>query len=477
LVLVGKGNNGGDALVAARRLAEVFGWRLTVVVTADRRVDMHLAAVQTPELQTRVQIIKATTDWSLRACQIVDQLLGHVDVVLDGLLGIGATGPLRGEVAGILARCEAIDGPSGQVRVAIDVPSGLNANTGEAATGAFRATHTLSTGPAKPGCYVGEGRRLAGRVEELDIGLPEATWSRRDARGLPDDGSIWRVGAREASTIMPARPDRSHKGSFGRVLIVGGCTRYPGAPVLASLGAIHGGAGVVSVARPTGATGVDLPPEVVSVPIKVAEDAFGPDAVRCLVAASVRMRALVIGPGLGTEASTTHAIRAFVSALPPSLPVVLDADCLNALAGTMGGRDAPWVVTPHAVEMSRLTGLPTDEVTRNPMGVARDAARQWGVVVILKGAPTVIASSRGTVAIGAYANAALATGGSGDALAGLVGALLAQGSSPWQSAVLGVTIHAVAGEIWRRDHGRSGARASQLAACIPVATSLLARMA
>lgn len=477
VVLVGKGNNGGDALVASRRLAELYRWRVTTVVVANREADDHLAALHKPELHALVTVVAATANSFERALEAVERALLSADVVIDGLLGIGATGPLRGQIAAILDRCDAVPAWGGQARIAIDIPSGVDANTGEAAAGAFCATRTLSTGPAKPGCFVGEGGRLAGFVDVLDIGLPDAVWPLRQAVNVEDDGTMRRVTAREAAVIVPARPNRSHKGSFGRVLVVGGSARYPGAPVLAALGAVHGGAGVVSVARPTLASRVNLPPEVVAASVEVAGDAFGPDDVQCLVAASARARAVVVGPGLGTEARTIEAVRLFVGRLSPSLPVVIDADGLNALAGTMDGRNAQWVVTPHAAEMSRLAAASIAEVIRDPISVAREAAQRWGVVVVLKGAPTVIATPRGTVAVGAYANAALATGGSGDVLAGLVGALFAQRLTAWHAAVAGVATHAVAGEFWRRHHGSSGARASQLAAFIPDAAAMVARMA
>ena len=473
VVLVGKGNNGGDALVAARRLGINFGWRLSVVVVASRVEDEHLSALEAPDLSARVRVYR----WSRGSTSdALDRALADADVVLDGVLGIGATGALRGEALEVLARCSAITGPPGQARIAIDIPSGVDADTGMATADAFRATRTLSTGPAKPGCFVGSGGALAGYVDVLDIGLPASAWPPSEAVGLPDDGAIRRVGAREASMVLPARPDRSHKGSFGRVLVVGGCANYPGAPVLASIGAIHGGAGVVSVARPNGVAGVALPAEVVEVPLHKGAEDLGSIDVEAIVRASLRMRAVVVGPGLGTAASTVAAVRATVAALGSTIPMVVDADGLNALAGTMDGRCSPWVVTPHVAEMARLTDLAIDEVLQDPIGIARLAAQRWGVVVVLKGAPTVIASPRGSVVIGAYANAALATAGSGDVLAGLVGALLAQGSSPWHAAIAGVTIHAIAGEIWRRDHGVSGARASDLAAHIPGARALIARM-
>ena len=476
-VLVGKGNNGGDALVAAGRLASAYGWRLTIGVAMNRASDAHLVALHAPEYASRVRIERVGALAGAESVDAIDQAMAASTVVIDGLLGIGASGPLRGDVEAVLARCAMVSRGPGQAWIAIDIPSGVDADTGEAAQGAFRATRTLSTGPAKPGCFVGEGATLAGYVDVLDIGLPERSWLRHEPRGVPDDGMIRRVGAREAAAILPERPDHSHKGSFGRVLIVGGSGRYAGAPALCALGAIHGGAGVVTVARPRRATGVGLPPEAVAVSMRRDDGAFDARDVEIVVDVSARMRALVIGPGLGSEQSTMEAVRVLVAALPSAVPLVVDADGLNALAGTMDDRDAPWVVTPHAAEMARLTGLSIDEVLRDPIGVARGSARRWGVIVVLKGAPTVIASPRGSVVVGAHTNAALATGGSGDVLAGLIGALLSQGASPWHAAVVGVTLHAVAAEVWRREHGNAGARASDLAALLPKARKVMVGMA
>ncbi|MFM7196414.1 MAG: NAD(P)H-hydrate dehydratase [Chloroflexota bacterium] len=476
-VLVGKGNNGGDALVAARRLTSAYGWDMTIGVASSRAPDGHLDALQSPDLASRVRIKRIGAHAGADAMDAIDQALSSSAVVVDGLLGIGATGPLRGDVEAILARCAAASRTPGQAWIAIDIASGVDADTGKAALGAFRATRTLSTGPAKPGCFVGEGATLAGYVDVLDIGLPDLAWTRHEPRGVPDDGTIHRVGGREAAAILPARPDHSYKGSFGRVLVVGGCGLYPGAPALSALGAIHGGAGVVTVARPGRATDASWPPEVVSAPMASDGTSFAISDVDRVVEVATRMRALVVGPGLGSEGSTREAVRTLMAALPFAVPLVVDADGLNALVGTMDGRNAPWVVTPHAAEMARLTGLSIEAVLRDPIGVAREAARRWGVVVVLKGAPTVVASPGLSVAVGAHTNAALATAGSGDVLAGLIGALLAQGASPWHGAVAGVTVHAVAAELWRRDHGSAGARAADLAARLPDARRLVTLMA
>ena len=479
LVLVGKGNNGGDALVAARHLSVRHGWRLLVAIVAERPAGNHLADLRTACAEGEVDVVVAGSGAPRGWEERVDTALAEVDVVIDGLLGIGARGNPRGDVAGLLARCAASPPGRRQARVAIDVPSGVDADRGTAGEDAFQATRTLATGPAKPGTFVGAGGALAGRVDVLDIGLPRGAWPGTGASTPCDDGGTYRVAAREASFLFPPRPDRSHKGTFGRVAIVGGCARYPGAPVLAALGAIHGGAGLVAVARPRVATAVPLPAEAIAIELPDGSgDHFDSAHVGAILGGAATIRAVVLGPGLGTAPETVEAVRNLVARLAREAPIVVDADGLNALAGTMdrdGTRGGTWVVTPHAAEMARLTGLEIRDVVEDPLTVARATALRWGAVVVLKGAPTVVASPRGTTMIGAYSNAALATAGSGDVLSGLIASFLAQGASPWASAVAGVTVHAVAAEAWRRDHGNAGMRASDLAARLPVARTLVAR--
>ena len=490
--LVGKGNNGADALVACGHLARSRRWRVRLCLSQSRAGDPHLAWADDPDLVGLVEVI-AGDDSETLPRRLADWL-GSSDVVLDGLLGIGASGPARGAVRAVLEVCDQFRAQPGQFRIAIDVPSGVDADTGGADPVAFQATHTFATGLVKVGTVLGDGAAKSGRVVELDIGIPGFVRPEL-GRTLSDDGGTWRAVPAHVAHLLPARPDRSHKGTFGRVLVLGGSGRYPGAPVLAALGAIEAGSGLVTIANAGQDAGVVPPVEAVVLPL--VQDASTPGVLNLahldvVVEHLERCRGLVIGPGLGLDGATVTAVRELLARIgtrDQSLTVVVDADALNAISpvapdhwplGALVGTSVPdrgcsFVFTPHLAEMARLTGQTVETVGRDPVSIARGSAMSWGVVVVLKGAPSVVASPTGTVVVGAYANAALATAGSGDVLAGVIASLAAQGASPWESAVTGMTLHALAGEAWRTQHGSAGLRASDLSVWLPVARRMLER--
>ena len=253
LALIGKGNNGADALVACSHLARSCGWGVRLCLMQSRAGDPHLAWINDPDLTGLVEVALAD-DPEIIPNRLADWL-GASDMVLDGLLCIGASGLARGAVRAILEVCDRFRAQPGQFRIAIDVPSGVDADTGAADPIAFQATHTFATGPAKVGTVIGDGAAKAGRVVELDIGIPGDVLLEL-GRTFADDGGTWRAMPAQVAHLLPARPDRSHKGTFGRVLILGGSGRYPGAPVLAGLGAIEAGGGLVTIANAGKSVGV-----------------------------------------------------------------------------------------------------------------------------------------------------------------------------------------------------------------------------
>jgi NAD(P)H-hydrate epimerase len=231
LVLAGRGNNGGDALIAARHLARHHGVACRVYLASDRGDDPWLAWAR----QTAAPVVVHTS----AQADVLRQWLGEADVVLDGLLGIGGRLPLAGAVAEILEQCRDIR-PAGQRRIAVDVPTGVHADTGDVDQRAFRADLTLATGPAKPGLFIHPGAACAGRVRALDIGLPAAA----------AEGGVWRLAPHEVAARLPARPDDSHKGTYGKVLVIAGSGRYIGAAYLSGAAAVRTGAGLVTLALP-----------------------------------------------------------------------------------------------------------------------------------------------------------------------------------------------------------------------------------
>ena len=466
LVLVGKGNNGGDALIAARRLHERAGMAVRLCLLADRGRDPWSEWAEVSGVGRVVH--------SPRNGERLERWLDEADVVLDGLLGIGARLPLSGALATML-QTVAERRPAGQRRVAIDVPTGVDADTGRADARAFRADVTLATGPAKSGTLIHPGAEYAGRVVPLSIGL----------RREPLD-DVARIGPREAAAFLPPRPDDSHKGTYGKVLVIAGSERYTGAAYLTSTAAVRAGAGLVTLAAPPSVRLAVTPrsPETTFLPLR--EDPSTPGALTtghlgALLDALPGYDALVIGPGLGTAPATRELVALLterLAAMDNAPRVLIDADGLNALAsrGAWARSTAgPWVLTPHPGEMGRLIGRDSAAVQNDRLATATARAAEWGQVVVLKGAPSIIAAPDGAVRLTPFANDALAVAGTGDVLSGTIGALLAQGVEPFAAAVSGSYVHGLAGELWRGARGSAGLPAGALAEQLPAAFDTLRR--
>ena len=470
LVLAGRGNNGGDAIIAARTLARAFGAAVAIYLVAAREGDPLLAWTE------GAGVLLAThgtpgADGSLR------RWLGDAAVVLDGILGIGGRLPLEGPVAEILAVCREV-APAGQRRVAVDVPTGVQADTGQVDEVAFRAHLTLTTGPAKVGLFIHPGAAHAGRIRSVDIGV------------VPEDEppTLWRQEAAGVAGTLPARPDDSNKGTYGKVLVVAGCERYIGAAGLAARAAVRAGAGLVTLAVPEAVrraiagsgletTYLALPPD------PDAPGALGAANAGAILEAAAGYDALAIGPGIGDHPSTHRLILALAAGLAEgddSPPAVIDADALNALS-LAGDWPRPgrlrWVLTPHPGEMGRLRRKSVREVQADRLATARGAARDWGQAVLLKGAPSIVAAPDGRACLSVFANAALASAGSGDVLTGAVAALLAQGLDPFAAAGAGSYLHGLSGERWRARHGDAGLAAAHLAEDLPGAARALRSLA
>ncbi|MGI8423658.1 MAG: NAD(P)H-hydrate dehydratase [Chloroflexota bacterium] len=459
LALLGKGNNGGDAAIAARHLRAYHGMRAVLYLVGPRPDDPLLEWTESSEVETIVHGPQSITR--------LGALLLDAAVVLDGILGIGARLPLDGVIAEVLDACRATR-PAAQRRIAVDIPTGVDADSGQADERAFRADLTLATGPAKPGLLIHPGAAFAGRVRTLDIGLVD-----------PDPhGATRRLDASDVARLLPRRPDNSHKGTYGKVLVVGGSDRYVGAPLLAGGAAIRAGAGLVTLAVPAAVRNTLAGPSPETTYLPLADDPAAPGRLTPghlgpLLDAARSVGAVAIGPGLGAEPETRRVVMLLLERLgKDGPPVVLDADGLNALAGTPADEwpspsESRWVLTPHPGEMARLAGVDNPAVQRDRLTLARAKAREWGQVLVLKGAPSIIGSPDGQSRLSAFANAALAAGGTGDVLTGIIAALIAQGLSPFDAACAGAHVHGLAGELWRAEHGAAGMPASALIELIP----------
>ena len=460
VVLAGPGNNGGDGLVAARHLFD-WGADLTVYMPGGHRREERLEEIQKREIPA----IDGRED---PGQALLEQVLMGSDMVIDALLGIGQARPLEaGEpIAGALQKLAAARASYQPPKLlAVDLPTGVNADSGAVDPLAVEPDMTVTFGLPKVGMYQAPASAMLGRVQVIDIGIPKAA---QEAVKLELLTSRW------ARTNLPARPEDANKGTFGKVLVVGGSRRYVGAVQLAATAAYRAGAGLVTVAAPERV--VELvaaaAPEVTWLPQAVSETGGLPgEAAIALRNEWPGFRAAVLGPGLGDDAET----RAFTWAALPDLAdlangSVIDADALNALASmpdAPGRVPANAVLTPHPGELARLMNTTVADVQSRRLGIASEAAVKYGCTVVLKGAHSVIASADGRTTLSPFANPLLATAGSGDVLAGMIGGYLAQGAAPFEAACLGVYFHGAAGEILREEYGSAGLLAGEIAARLP----------
>ncbi|HXG41598.1 MAG TPA: NAD(P)H-hydrate dehydratase [Dehalococcoidia bacterium] len=468
LVLVGPGNNGGDGLVAARHLHD-WGAQVEVYLLRPRPDDDPVLA----HVRQRDIPVCLAQDDAREGFRHLEEALGRAEVVIDAVLGTGRARPLEGEMAEVLDRLAAVRRRPYRPRlIALDLPSGVDADSGAADPHAVAADVTVTLQWSKVGLHQLPASTLVGRLEVVDIGIP---------RELEASFANELMDRRWARELLPPRPPGAHKGTFGRALVVAGSHRYVGAARLSALGALRVGAGLAVLAcprsvQPLVAAGMNEP---TFLPLPDHDGQLSAEAVApILQAVDQGADALLVGPGLGLGGY----VQGMVGELLPALKarslraVVVDADALNNLAALPDwpSRLPPnCVLTPHPGEMSRLCGLAAEEVQADRVRVAREHAQRWDAVVVLKGAHTVVASPDGRVRISPFVNPGLASGGTGDVLAGAIVGLAAQGLSPFDAASLGVYLHGLAGEGVRRELGEAGMLAGDLLPELPRAIKSL----
>jgi NAD(P)H-hydrate epimerase len=438
-IVCGKGNNGGDGLVAARLLREA-GSEVSVICVAppdefagDARVNLERLPGSGPVRLNGARWVQSERQ-QLTAASSAAALAG-ARVIVDALLGTGFEGEPRGAVA------EAIDAINelGARVVSVDVPSGVDASTGVVAGRAARATLTVTFHAAKPGLWIHPGKAYAGEIETIDIGIP---------RGAPGEPA---VGLIEPTVLdlLPLRRMTSTKFSSGHVLVVGGSRGLTGAPRMAAHASMRAGAGYVTACVPASLQAIIASastPELMTRGLPDSDGSLDTGGVADVLEAGTR-GALALGPGLGRQERALAFARAL--AREAQIPMVLDADGLNAHAGRLGEltqRSAETVLTPHAGELGRLLALDSSEIERERLRHARACAEQSQAVVVLKGDDTLIADPSGRVAVSSGGAPGLATAGTGDVLTGVVGATLAQGLDAFTAAAAGVWLHTQAGK-------------------------------
>ena len=459
LVLVGPGNNGGDGLVTARHLQR-WGATVTIYLVAGRPRDdpkFRLA------LDTGVTSISTSEDDDLK---ILDRELSRSRIIVDAVLGTGRARPLEGLVREAMVRLVAAKARRpGTALVALDLPTGADADTGQADPVCPSADITVTFGYAKTGHFQFPGAEKRGRLKVVDIGIPGH---------LARDVDLEMLTARWVKDRLPARPADSHKGTFGHVLVIAGSRNYPGAAYLASQGAARVGPGLVTLASPASIYPMlaSKLTEVIHLPLPEDKDGrFHPDAAGVVRENLHHYTSLLVGCGFGMSEGLVEFLRQLLLETPqPTLPVVIDADGLNNLSRVEEWwlkLKSPAVLTPHPGEMSTLTAKPTSEIQTSRTETARECASRWGQVVALKGAYTVVATPEGICRISPFANPALASGGTGDVLTGIIAGLLAQGVSPEDAACCGVYLHGAAGEAVKAEMGDTGTLASDLLPVLP----------
>ena len=480
-ILVGPGNNGADGLVAARHLRRRGAEVVCCLLTRRPEHDPKLTLAE----QYGVEILSSPDDDTLM------RLLRRSRLVIDAVLGTGRSRPLDGPVRDAMLALQNLsrhsrpsrhsresgDPPDLPLRLALDLPTGLNADTGEVDPACPHFDTTLALGYPKTGLLSFPGAERAGRLRVLDIGVPP---------GLPEEQSVdvemltpdW------AASQLPRRNLDSHKGTYGHALVIAGSRHYVGAAWLASQASVRTGAGLTTLASPEGVYPFAAAKGAEAIHLPLPEDDAGrihPSAAAVVRESDRRFTAALVGCGMGWSEETAEFLQRLLHETQDrlaGLPILIDADGLNNLSSIENWHrqvKGPLVLTPHPGEMSTLTGLPVGHIQADREKVAREWAGRWNATLVLKGAHTVIASPGEPVRIAPFANPGLATGGTGDVLSGVVVSLLAQGLPPPVAAAVGVYLHAAAGQSVTGRIGQTGLAASDLLDALPPAMGSLRR--
>ncbi|MFW6237651.1 MAG: NAD(P)H-hydrate dehydratase [Halanaerobiales bacterium] len=449
VVVAGSGNNGGDGFVSARFLA-MWGREVTVVLAGDPEGIEGVAKTNLELIKNRkVQIL---TFSDVREKEI-KKVLVESDLIIDALLGTGLEGEVRGSYAKLI---ELINSTLPPV-LAVDIPSGLDGKTGEVHGRTVKADLTATMAYMKIGLCVYPGRKYCGEISVVDIGMTNKALE-------PVNCDTFMLGEEEAATLLPGRSVTGHKGTFGRVTIVGGSRGLTGAPLLAGRAALRAGAGLVKLAVPeeiksevAGGT-----PELILTGLENTKEGIIRSIGPVFSYLQEESDAIVAGPGMGCSPEVTGIISKLIKEC--NTPLILDADGINAInnLNMFFSREAPLILTPHPGEMARMLGKEIKDIQNNRMELARNFAREYDIVLVLKGAATVVALPGGDLYVNPTGNEGMATAGSGDVLTGIIAALCGQGVEPEKAAVLGTYLHGLAGDLAVERVGSRGLIASDI---------------
>ncbi|MGE0643672.1 MAG: NAD(P)H-hydrate dehydratase [Nitrospira sp.] len=462
-IVCGKGNNGGDGFVAARLLRRRHAKVHILTLTSPKELSPDAATMY----KQFVRVAGKSPVRGYVSQSQVQALLHDSDLVIDALLGTGLSSPVTGRYAEVIERINDAHRPV----LAVDLPSGLHADTGAVLGSTVCATLTVTFGLPKLGLYQGQGIDHAGEVVIVDIGIPTTYIDALSSR-------ITLITKRAVQASFPQRRPASHKGTFGHAGIIAGSVGKTGAAALAARAALRVGAGLVTVATPSSVNDVLEAKllEAMTVPMpETKARTLGRNALDRLVAFMTDRTAIAIGPGLSTAPETVELIQALTKHI--DRPSVFDADALNALSGRIAPLTScktPPIITPHPGEMARLEPEATSQTVNNDrLGIATRFARERGLFVVLKGARTVVARPDGAIAICPTGNPGMATAGTGDVLTGIMVGLLAQGLPSWEAACAATYLHGVAGDMAAAEKGQAGMIAGDVIEQIPAALQFI----
>jgi len=457
-VLAGKGNNGGDGFVIARLLL-AEGWNVTVLILAERQQISGDAAIN---LEMLPESVIAYCNDPVHLPTLYCEAIIQADLIIDALFGTG----LRSDLTGIYHEAIELMNNSERPILAVDIPSGIHGTTGRPLGSAVHADITVAFAFAKLGHVLYPGAEYTGRLVVADIGIPA------ELMGITPGYDF--MNRTTVCPLLQRRDRQAHKGTYGHSLIIAGSTGKTGAAALSANSAMRAGSGLVTlaVAESIHAILEIKTTEVMTVPLADAGSGYlTSSAVPVLEKLLTGKAAVAIGPGIGRRPGTIALVQALIETV--ELPLVLDADALNALSEDLAllhrKKSKTVILTPHPGEMSRLVGTSIPDVEAIRISVAQEFARRYDVYLVLKGARTIIASPAGTVAINGSGNPGMASGGMGDVLTGILVSLVGQGYSAWDACRLGVFIHGHAADLVARDKGEIGINATDVLEMLPYA--------
>ncbi len=466
-VVAGQGNNGGDGFVLARHLHQQ-GVRVRVYllsqkerIKGDARINFLIYEKIGGELRQL-----ARSKISGEELREIKSSLHQSDFIVDAIFGTGLTNTRPALSEQIYSQVITLMNESTKPIVAVDIPSGITSDTGEVLGAAVKADLTITFGLPKRGHYLYPGAAHRGALRVVDIGIPKTL-----IREIPCSLNL--LTPEEIRQNLPARAVDAHKGNFGHALVIGGSVGKTGAAAMAAQAALRIGAGLVTLAIPSSLNPImeQKLTEVMTVPLpETSSQTLSLAAEKALMDIAQDKSVIILGPGLSTHPETQELVRKLLHALRP--PLILDADGINALAGdtdSLARVKTKLVLTPHPGEMARLLGTTSQKVQSDRLGIVQSFAKRYNVCLVLKGAHTILADPNGPLFINPTGNEGMATAGTGDVLAGMLGGLISQGLDPLQASKIGVYLHGLAGDLVAAHKGAMGMIAGDLIECIPLA--------